>query len=151
VPADRVAVEQAADDLEGRVGPPAPRGRVDAAHLELRAVLTTEPDAHGDPTGCGLGEGGDLAGGHHRVPQGEQQHAERQVEARLHPAERGERHDPVGAVAAPEADVVGEEQVVDAGVGDGAEQRPLAVGRHLEQAPRRGDADAHGFAHVAAP
>ena len=55
--------------------------------------------------------------------------------------ERCEADDPVHPGSAVEADVVGREHEVDAGVGDRGESLALAVGRQREQVPRGADAD----------
>ena len=108
--------EETSNTIQCRVGPPSTSGRVNPAHLELVTVLTADPDPDRDSARRCLSEGCD-SGRHHRVPQGEQKHAEVKLEPRFDAAQGGGYH-PIDAVATNKADVIRSEQVIDTGIGD---------------------------------
>ena len=58
----------------GFVGASASGGRVDAAHLEVVAVLAADTRSERQATGCQFGDGGEAAHDRDRVAQGQQVH-----------------------------------------------------------------------------
>ena len=80
-----VAVGQAAQDLKAFVHPASARLRVDAADLDLVAVLAADPDAEREPAGRELRDRRELAGDRNRVAQ------RKQVEPDVHRQRERER------------------------------------------------------------
>ena len=117
---------------------------VDAAGLDLVAILTTHADAEREPARCQLGERGDLAGYGQRMPQ------RQEVDGRAHSDRPGQRSEGGGldeaveALPALERDVVPDAELVDAGrlrpFDDVAEIRRRTG---VEQLARRTEPDAN--------
>ena len=116
--------------------------RIDAADLELVSVLAADTDPHHQATRRHRGERGDLPSGDHRVTQGEQEDPGVQTQPRFDTRQCRQMHQHVVTRPAPEADVIGHEDVIDPGVGDVAELDPSSFGVRFEQVPGRADADA---------
>ena len=120
------------------------RLRVDAADLDLVAVLAAEPDAEREPTRRELRDRRELAGNGDRVAQWQQVHADVHGQRSLNREQGGCADQPVGTRADEEADVITDTQVVDARVGDLSERRAqplrIAVGR-FERVGEEPDAD----------
>ena len=118
VEGDRRAVGQASQDLKAFVHPASTRLRVDAADLDLVAVLAADPDAEREPAGRELRDRRELAGNGDRVAQWQQVQPDIHRQRGLRREQRGCADQPVGTRADEEADVIADTQVVDARVGD---------------------------------
>ena len=112
------------------VGAAAARLRIDAADLDLVAILAADADAEHQAPGRRFGERRELARNRHGMPQREQIHAD------LHAQSVGWLASSVAACTTPsmprprvEAHVVGDEHVIEPGVGDTREQRAPALQR----------------------
>ena len=81
-------------------------------------IVAADADAEADASWCHLGEVRELARHWNGMTQGQQVNAQVDAQFRMQVRQRGCGHHAVIAVTDPEADVIGEEHVVDAGVGD---------------------------------
>ena len=94
---------------------PARRG-IDAAHLDLVAILAPDPHAEDQASGRELVDVGQLAGDEDGMTQRQQVHTRHDRQRRMQHRERGGLEEPVQTDADEEADVVAAAHVVDPGV-----------------------------------
>ena len=114
-----LARQKPAEDGEGVVHAPAPGGGIDAATLDLVAILAPHAHAEHEAAGRQVGEVGDLAGDGHRVSQGEEVDGEVDGETGFESGEDGGADHAVEADAAEERHVVACADVIEAGSGGG--------------------------------
>jgi hypothetical protein len=109
--------EEPAQRHQRFVGAATSRRGVQAADLDLVAILAADADPEDEPPRRRLGERGELARDEHRVAERQQVDADLHAELRRRGEERRGLHEPVHPEAGVEAHVVGDEEVVEAGGG----------------------------------
>ena len=117
--------------------------RVDAAGLDLVAVLTTDADAEREAARRQLGERGDLAGHRQRVPQRQEVDGRADADRPSERSECGGLDEPVEALPTLERHVVPDAELVDAGRLGTVDDGPQIRRTGLEQLARRAQPDAH--------
>ena len=108
-----LARERGAQHVEAFVAATAPCCRINAAHLDLGAILAADTNPECEAAGETLGETSELPGHRNRMPQREEIDADRRGEAGCGGQIRGNFKQPVDAPPGVEADVVGREHVVE--------------------------------------
>ena len=150
----RLPGQQSAHDRQALVHPLAAAARVDAADHHLMAVVAAGADAEHRPSGRDLGERRHLAGDGHRVAERQQVDGRVDGHRWSERSERGGLHEPVEALAAPEADVVADAHLVDAASRGPLQQCRRCAGtgtKHLVRWPKahrdRGGGSGLGAGH----
>jgi hypothetical protein len=113
VEGDRRAGAERPQDRQALVHAPPARARIDAADLELVAILAAQPDTEGQPPGRQLGDRRQLARDRHRMAQRQEVEGHVDPNAGVRGQQRRGRHHAVRAYADEEADVIADADVVD--------------------------------------
>ena len=120
---DGLPGREQAQHLDRLIEPPTARGRVDAGVGDLATVLAAGAHAERQPAWSDLGDRGELARDRERMAQRELIDADQHRQRRLGRQREGRGDDTVEALAAVEADVVTDDQEVEARAGDALQER----------------------------
>jgi len=111
---DRLAVQQAAHDVERLVGPAAARARIDAAHRDFVAIFAADADAQDQLSRRRFGNRRELPRDRDRIAQRQQIDADDDLQLRAERRQRRRVDQAVHAGADVKAHMVRHEDVIDA-------------------------------------
>ena len=129
----RFAAEQPLDDLEAFVRATAAAFWIDTTHGDFIAIFTAHANPEQQLAGGRFSDGYELSGDRYRMPQRQQIDPDTDLEPFVDRGQRGGVDQSIHAGADVEADVVGDEDMIDTAVQNPGDQITTPLVRRLQQ------------------